>query len=89
MEEITDFIACDKPVAADKWVNSLFEKVDLLKDNPKIGRIVPEIGVPSIREFIFGNYRIVYRYSKNLIMVLTVRNFRQILPIEDVGSDPE
>jgi toxin ParE1/3/4 len=87
VEEIADYIAGDSPSAARKWVDSIFEKVALLKGNPQMGRIVPELAVPSIREIIFGNYRIIYRNEQKTIIILTVRSFRQILPIEDVDPD--
>jgi len=84
MEEISDFIAYDKPSAADKWIDSIFNKVKLLKANPEMGRLVPEIETPSIRELIFGNYRIIYRYSGDTIRILTVRNCSQQLSVEDI-----
>lgn len=34
-----------------------------LKEFPKIGRIVPEYQLDSIREIIYKNYRIVYRIN--------------------------
>jgi toxin ParE1/3/4 len=86
VEEISDYIAEDNSAAANKWVDSVFEKVDLLKSNPQIGRVVPELAVPSIREIIFGNYRIIYRNEQKSIIILTVRSFRQMLPIGDVDT---
>jgi toxin ParE1/3/4 len=56
-----------------------------LKSSPKIGRIVPEIGLPDIRGLIFRNYRIIYFTSKKQISILTVRHFKQILPTEEIG----
>ena len=58
VQEISDYIAYDNPSAAAKWIDSVFDKVDPVKNNPEMGRIVPEIGVPSIREIVFSNYRI-------------------------------
>lgn len=84
MEEISDYIAYDKPLAANKWINNIFNKVELLKHNPKMGRIVPELNIDSIRELIFGNYRLIYRFDMKSIIVLTVRNFKQLLTFEDI-----
>jgi len=86
LEEISDYIASDNPSAADKWLDSVFEKVDLLKANPLMGRVVPETNVTSIREIVFGNYRIIYRNYAKKLRILTVRSFRQILPIKDIDS---
>jgi toxin ParE1/3/4 len=41
--EIADYIAKDKPSAAEEWLNTLFAKVERLEASPKIGRKVPEI----------------------------------------------
>jgi len=63
--EIAQYIALDKPAAADKWINALFSKVARLNISPKSGRVVPEIGDQQFREMIFGNYRIIYRIKKS------------------------
>ena len=84
--EIAEYIAQDNPTAATKWVETLFEKVQLLKSSPKSGRIVPETHREDIRELIYGNYRIIYRVGKNRISMLTVRHGKQILPIEEIQA---
>jgi toxin ParE1/3/4 len=85
LQETATYIAADNIRAATKWIDTIFEKVKILKSNPEIGRIVPEIGKSDIRELLFGNYRIIYHASKNQISVLTVRHFKQILPTEETG----
>ncbi len=82
--EIADYIAKDKPSAAEKWINSLFSKVNQLKLSPEIGRIVPEIKNNQFRELIYGNYRIIYHIEKKQISILTIRHGKQILPIEEI-----
>ena len=46
-------------------VSKLFDKVDILKKMPRIGRIVPEKNEENIRELIDGNYRIIYELRGN------------------------
>lgn len=82
--EIGDYIAQDKPSAAEKWINTVFLKVKQLKSSPEIGRIVPEIRNNQFRELIYGNYRIIYRIEKNQISILTIRHGKQILPIKEI-----
>lgn len=82
--EIAEYIAQDNPSAATKWIEILFDKVQLLKLSPKSGRIVPETRREDIRELIYGNYRIIYGVGNKQISVLTVRNGKQILPIEEI-----
>jgi plasmid stabilization system protein ParE len=82
--EIADYIAQDKPSAAEKWINTVFSKVEQLKSSPEIGRIVPELNNTQFREIIYGNYRIIYRIEKKQISVLTIRHGKQILPIDEI-----
>lgn len=82
--EIAEYIAQDKPSAAEKWINTVFSKVEQLKSSPEIGRIVPEIRNDQIRELIYGNYRVIYRIEKKQISILTIRHGKQILPIDEI-----
>ncbi|MBI4634017.1 MAG: type II toxin-antitoxin system RelE/ParE family toxin [Deltaproteobacteria bacterium] len=82
--EIAEYIAIDKPSAADKWINTVFSKVKQLESSPKSGRVVPEIGNDQFRELIYGNYRIIYRVEKKQVSILTIRHGKQILPIEEI-----
>ena len=84
VSEIASYIAQDKPSAAEKWINTVFSKVEQLKSSPEIGRIVPEIRNKQFRELIYGNYRIIYRVEKKQISILTIRHGKQILPIKEI-----
>lgn len=77
--EAADFIARDKPGAAERWVIGAFEAVGRLEKLPRSGRGVPELGRPDIREVIYGAHRIIYRTSPQAIFVLTVRHGRQLV----------
>jgi len=82
--EIAEYIAQDKPSAAEKWINTVFSKVEQLKSSPEIGRVVPEIRNDQFRELIYGNYLIIYRIKKTQISILTIRHGKQILPIDEI-----
>jgi plasmid stabilization system protein ParE len=85
VEEIADYIAGDSVTAASHWIERTFRKAGQLRDNPEMGRVVPELNRPEIRELIHGNYRIVYAYTPRHVSILTVRHFKQILPIDEDG----
>ncbi len=84
--EIANYIARDKPSAAEKWINTVFSKVEQLKSSPEIGRIVPEISDSQFRELIYGNYRIIYRIENKQVSILTIRHGKQILPINEIRA---
>lgn len=86
VQEISDYISSDSPSAAQKWVEEIFEYVSSLETFPEMGRHVPEIRKSNYRELIFGNYRVVYRIDEKQVNVLTVRHFKQILPIEEIKN---
>jgi toxin ParE1/3/4 len=83
LEVSAKFIALDKPSAADKWVNDVFDRTDLLGSQPEFGREVPELLGSNYREVIFGSYRIIYKVE-NEIKILTLRNSRQLLSLDDI-----
>jgi len=43
LTEIEEFIAQDSPQQAEKFINFLIERGESILQNPKIGRVVPEI----------------------------------------------
>lgn len=60
---------------ASSIISKLFNKVNILKKMPKIGRVVPEKNDENVRELIEGNYRIIYELrSDEQIEVLMVHH---------------
>jgi toxin ParE1/3/4 len=83
--EIEDFIANDSPERAASFVDEIIKQTEtILPDKPLIGRIMPEIFNPDIRELIFKKYRIIYRVNKNKIEILTVFEGHRLLPIDEI-----
>ena len=73
LEDIREFIAQDSERYAIITVNKIFLSADNLLEYPEIGRIVPEIATPRIRELIIGNYRLIYHLkTKEEISVLRI-----------------
>ena len=84
--EIAEYISRDNPTAAEKWIDSIFSKVEQLKSFPESGRIVPEINSKDFRELIYGNYLIICRLEKIQVSILTIRHGKQILPIDEIQA---
>lgn len=84
VNEIADFIARDRPIAAEQWVEGIFTAVERLGEFPLSGREVPEVRRPDLRELLYGNYRIVYRVEPEKVSVLTVRHGRQLLDRDEL-----
>ena len=80
LKDIFDYIAEDSKRYAQITVNKIYLKVQLIINNPFIGRIVPEINEKNIREIISGNYRIVYRIiNENQADILRVYHSARLL----------
>ena len=62
LRSIVSYIALYNPAKAREFGQLLIQKARLLEQQPEIGRIVPEFQDPNIREIMFRQYRIVYRF---------------------------
>jgi toxin ParE1/3/4 len=71
LEEIWFFVAQDNPVAADRWLDTLEEKLSLVADNPLMGTARPDIA-PELRYYPVGNYLLLYRIVSGGIEVVRV-----------------
>ena len=72
LKQIHGYIAKDSRYYAKKVANNIVEKTEELKDHPEIGRIVPEIDDPNIRELFVYSYRLIYEISPEGIEILAV-----------------
>jgi addiction module RelE/StbE family toxin len=83
--EIEDFIAKDNAERAANFVDEIVEHAEsVLPGDPRIGRMVPEISNPDIRELLFKKYRIVYRVNKNNLEILTVYEGHRLLRVDEI-----
>ena len=85
LENIYEYIAIDNYSEAQKMVDTIFKKVETLSKNPARGRKVPEANREEIREVFESEYRIIYRIESKKVFILTIRNFKQLLPRKYIG----
>jgi len=76
LKSIAEYISKDSVKYASMTIERLIDVTKHLETNPRIGRMVPEIGRnDKIREIIFGNYRLIYKISSTeIIHILTVHH---------------
>jgi addiction module RelE/StbE family toxin len=77
LESIATFIERDSPQYAISVVSDILEAMSLTRDHPKMGRIVPEMDEPTLRERIVHSYRVIYEIQTERILVLTVIHSRR------------
>ena len=71
LEELWFFIAQDDPAAADRWLDTLEEKIGLLADNPLMGPARPDIA-RELRYHPVGSHLLLYRVIQGGIEIVRV-----------------
>ncbi len=84
LKHIHDFIAEDSKHYAKKVAQEIKDKADTLNQPPDIGKMVPEIGNPDIKELGIYSYRIMYETTANDTYVLAVVHKRRDFKAEDL-----
>lgn len=74
LRNIREVLKSDSHQQAQLMMDRLLNESTWLKLNPRIGRIVPEIKNPEIRELLKGTFRIIYLYQdqESKVIVLAV-----------------
>ena len=72
IESIAGYIARDSVHYARMVVSKIFESADLTAEQPDMGREVPELGKPEIRERFVYSYRVIYEIFPDSILFIAV-----------------
>lgn len=65
LKEIFDYIAQNSNRYAAITTNKIYQRVQLIAENPFTGKIVDEFNMKSIRELIEGKYRKIYKIKSD------------------------
>jgi addiction module RelE/StbE family toxin len=82
VEAIRAYVARDSAHYAELLVERLVAAVTRRESHPLSGRRVPEVDDESLREVIYGNYRIVYRVRSDLVGIATVFHGAQLFRLD-------
>ena len=77
LKAIHDYIAKDSPLNAKRVVREMRRKADVLAETPLLGRVVPELDDPEVREIPAYSWRILYHVRERSVFVLTVVHKRR------------
>ena len=80
LEAVCLYLARDAPHIGQIFAARAFDAVDRLADFPLSGRVVPETGRPELREIFVYSYRIIYRFTHDDVVILTVHHGARPLP---------
>jgi plasmid stabilization system protein ParE len=79
LDAVCAFIARDSDVYARDFAARVVGAVELLREFPQAGRVVPEFADPSLRELLHGHYRIIYEVTAEAVHVLAVHHGARLL----------
>jgi toxin ParE1/3/4 len=85
---IHQYIARDSRRYAARVVEDIADKVEVLRELPRLGRKVPELGEDAVRELPLYSYRILYEIKPAQIEILAVIHKRRDLQPEDIPRGP-
>jgi toxin ParE1/3/4 len=72
-------IARDDVAAADRFIDLIHDKCDLLADSPAVGRLRPELA-PGVRSFPVRKHVVFYRLVDGDVQVVRVLDGRRDIP---------
>ncbi|MCF6334710.1 MAG: type II toxin-antitoxin system RelE/ParE family toxin [Spirochaetales bacterium] len=72
LESIAEYIARDSDYYAQAVVSNLLDTSRTIKEQPLIGRMVPEVSKNEVRECFVYSYRLVYKIQKTTIIIIAI-----------------
>lgn len=80
LEDVLEFYKEQKvPHVGERLVQKIFQDIEILSEQPDIGRIVPEFDLKHLRELIRPPFRIVYRRDTDKIRIVRVWRSERLL----------
>ncbi|MGQ0736584.1 MAG: type II toxin-antitoxin system RelE/ParE family toxin [Acidobacteriota bacterium] len=76
LEEIWSYVAEDaSPATADRLIDAIIGRFELLAEQPRIGRLRPEFG-EGVRSFAVESYVLYYRYEGDILIARVLHGRR-------------
>jgi plasmid stabilization system protein ParE len=74
------------PDVGKRFLIEIFKHIEVLRDHPEGGRIVPEFGQPNLRELIHPPFRIIYRIEQSRLQIVRVWRSERLLQLPPVDG---
>ena len=76
LDEIWSYVAEDaNPTTADRLMDAIVDRFELLAEQPRMGRLRPEFGV-GVRSFTVENHVIYYRHEGDVLIARVLHGRR-------------
>ena len=82
LEAVAQYIAADSTAYAAAVVKTILNTARNFSRFPFAGRVVPELGDESIREWFAYSYRVIYRVEEETVTVAAIVHGKRLLKLE-------
>ena len=80
LQATVDYVAVDAPANAQAIATLAFQKAESLRDQPRLGRKLPENHGPrEIREVFVYRWRLIYEVTDNMVTILALHHGARLL----------
>jgi toxin ParE1/3/4 len=86
LDAACEYIARDSTLYASIFAERIVALVESIPRNPWLGPVVSEYGREDLRERLFQNYRIVYRFSDDTVLIVAIVHAARLLPPFSLNS---
>jgi plasmid stabilization system protein ParE len=84
LEDVIEFYQEQKiPQVGERLVAEVFKDIELLSEQPDMGRLVPEFNLKYLRELIRPPFRIVYRRDQDKIRIVRIWRSERLLVLPE------
>lgn len=82
LESIRSYIESNNANFAERYINRMLRRIDLLKSFPESGELQPQYRGGNVRQVVFGNYRIIFQGTLTIVRILAIQQAA-------IAGDPE
>ena len=80
LEDVLEYYREQKvPQVGERLVAEVIKDIELLAEQPEMGRVVPEFELDYLRELIRPPFRIVYRRDKSKVRIVRIWRSERLL----------
>jgi len=84
LDEIADYISLDKPVAATRFVQRVFERIEQLATLPMSGSVPAELKGTQYRQLVIPPVRIFYRAQNEAVYIVYIMRGERLFRNDDL-----
>jgi len=84
LDGIADYISLDKPEAARKFLQRVFERIEQLRNHPESGSAPAELQGTPYRQLVIPPVRIFYRAQSEVVYIVYVMRGERLFRNDDL-----